>query len=80
MNPRYLFTCVRERFYELFLIGSLFFLRSALAGDRVTAHPADTGVALVTFWSTKLPYTAQTIRKHVDLHLKHFYIRWVICL
>ena len=26
-----------------------------------------------TFWSTKLLYSAQTIRKHVDLHQKHFH-------
>src|SRR5512142_3287446 len=26
-----------------------------------------------TYWSTKLPYRAATIRKHVDLHQKHFH-------
>ena len=25
-----------------------------------------------TFWSTKKPYSAETIRKHIDLHTKHF--------
>ena len=26
-----------------------------------------------TFWSTKLPYSAETVRRHVDLYLKHFH-------
>jgi hypothetical protein len=26
-----------------------------------------------TYWSTKLPYSTAAIRKHVDLHLKHFH-------
>ena len=25
-----------------------------------------------TFWSTKIPYSAETIRTHIDLHTKHF--------
>ena len=25
-----------------------------------------------TFWSTKIPYSAETVRKHIDLHRKHF--------
>jgi hypothetical protein len=25
-----------------------------------------------TFWSTKKPYSAETIRRHIDLHIKHF--------
>ena len=25
-----------------------------------------------TYWSTKKPYSAETIRKHIDLHTKHF--------
>jgi hypothetical protein len=25
-----------------------------------------------TYWSTRLPYTAATVRRHIDLYLKHF--------
>ena len=47
MNNSCLFAWLRDRFQGLFLIGSLLAFRSALAGDRVTVHPADTGMALV---------------------------------